>query len=242
MKFYNATTGQLFFSQAPDKIKGLNRIVEKGEFKMNSNDSFKSFRDRCHHQSRNVCKAVGPFTAPQAACAPPPVRIGTMIPYASGKTLVNLSTNAIGSALNYAFIGFGAAIDVVGPLFGSIDVATVLDEAFSVSRAGALTAISASYTEPSTFNLGNRIFIVNARIYRATAGSTSFFATNATVDLNPLTGNIIAGTTIHGENDNFPPVLVKAGDRLLMVFSLTEVGAVGVGNLQGRVSAGLTIE
>ena len=171
---------------------------------------------------------------PTLHALPPSVRMGMMIPYASGNTLVNMSTNAVGTAVGYAFIGFGTAFNVTGPLFNPIDVSLIRDEAFSVSRAGTITAISASYTEPSTFNLGNRIFIVNARIYQAAPGSTSFFATSATVDLPPLTGSITAGTRVHGENDNFEPVTVKPGDRLLMVFSLTEIGAVGAGNLQGE--------
>ncbi len=161
---------------------------------------------------------------------PPSVRMGMMIPYASSNTLVNTSTNAVGTA-GYAFVGFGTAFNVTSPLFNLIDVSLIRDEAFSVSRAGTITAISASYTEPSTFNLGNRIFAVNVRVYQAAPKSTSFFATSATV-YPPLTGSITSGTTVHGENDNFEPVTVKSGDRLLMVFSLTEIGAVGPGNAE----------
>lgn len=84
---------------------------------------------------------------------------------------------------------------------------------------------------------------VHATVFRAPAGSNTFTATAATVDLTPtLTGLIAIGDLVSGTT-TVPPVPVAAGDRLLMVYSIT---ATGLGDLAatvtGAASAGITIE
>jgi len=80
----------------------MNRIAEKGGVKMNSN-IFKHHGcgGGCGQTSNfcppngtgnNGCRALGPFTAVNAACIIPPANTGSVIPFASGVVPVTLTT------------------------------------------------------------------------------------------------------------------------------------------------------
>lgn len=189
----------------------------------------------------NGCRALGPFTAVDAACVIPPADTGSVIPFASGIVPVTLTTVLGGLVSTPAFIGFGTNILSPTVLGATIDLSGLFNEAFSVPRAGTLTAISASFTLTAAVTLLGTTTI-NAQIYRAPAGSNTFTPTGVSVDLAPpVTGVLAVGTTVFGSSSNFPPVPVAVGDRLLMVFSSTTSGTDLAGVVVGTASAGITI-
>ncbi|HJF32929.1 MAG TPA: hypothetical protein K8V56_14300 [Sporosarcina psychrophila] len=189
----------------------------------------------------NVCRALGPFTAVDSACIIPPANTGSVIPFASGVVPVVLTTVLGGLVSTPAFVGFGTNILSPTVLGTTIDLSGLFNEAFSVPRAGTLTAISASFTLTAAVTLLGTTTIT-AQIFRAPAGSNTFTPTGVSVDLAPaVTGVLAVGTTVFGTSANFPPVPVAAGDRLLMVFSSTTSGLDLAGAITGTASAGLTI-
>lgn len=190
---------------------------------------------------RDRCAVLGPFVAIDSKCIIPPQNTGSIIPFSSGITptiLVSALGGLIGTA---SLVGFGTAIPDVTVTNDTIDLlAPLLTEAFSVPRDGSITSISASFrvtvgiTVPGTGT-------VSARIYRAPAGSSTFTATDASVNLTPaLTGVVAVDTTLTGTSANFAPVTVAPGDRLLMVFSIT--GPTTATTLTGTASAGINIQ
>ena len=205
---------------------------------MNNNDC------DCHLES-SECNILGPFLAVKESCVkptPPPVRTGMVIPFSSGITLVNLSTLANGVIGLPSLIGFGTALAGFTPINNEFDTSGFATEAFSFSRSGTITAISAAFTVTIGINALVGVTTINARIYRAPEGSTVFTGTTATIDLTPtFTGIVSTGTTAFGSADITPVPLVR-GDRLLMVFSITTNGVNVLQTITGTVSAGITIE
>lgn len=185
-------------------------------------------------------KEIGPFIAIDAGSLTPlTAGAASRIPFSSGNNPSSLFTNAGGLPTDGTLLGFGSS-RAVGLTGASIDLTTALGtEAFSISQAGNITSISASYTVMNAFLTAGTVTI-RAQIYRATAGSNIFNPTNAFVDLAPLTTIVIG--TITNATVNLAPVPVAAGDLLLMVFSAS---ATGIGSLQnniaGNASAGITI-
>lgn len=209
-------------------------------------DSMSNSGCGCSSRSGNAeCQNFGPFLAVDAACIrqeAKPYTGGSMIPFSSGtvpSVLVSLLTGLVGTS---SLVGFGSSITGISIVNNTITL-PALNEAFSVPRDGNMTALSASFTE----TLGITVLgtaTINARIYRAPAGSNVFTATDATVNLTPMTGPITAGTTVSG-SASFPAIPVAAGDRLVMVFSVTASGAglpTLVNTVTGAASAGLYIE
>ena len=187
------------------------------------------------------CTALGPFIAIDAACIIPQPNIGSIIPFSSGITPVVLTSIAGGLVGTTSLIGFGTAIPGVTVTGTTIDLSGVATEAFSVPRAGNITAISATFTTLAALSLVGTTTTINARIYRAPANSNVFTATGATVNLTPpLTGALPLGTISSG-SANVPPVPVAQGDRLVMVFSITSTGLTVVQTVTGTASAGITI-
>lgn len=189
------------------------------------------------------CRFLGPFRAVDADCIIRPANTGSIIPFASGAP-VALAAVAGGLVTTGAIVGFGTAFPAVPiTLAGTtIDLTGLLfNEAFSVPRTGAVTAISASFTTTVALAALAGTATINAQIYRAPAGSNVFTATGATVDLAPtITGVALPiGTTFSGTSSNFAPVPVAPGDRLLMVFTVR--GTVVIAALVGTASAGITI-
>ncbi|MGE7951611.1 exosporium glycoprotein BclB-related protein [Lysinibacillus xylanilyticus] len=180
----------------------------------------------------NKCK-IGPFEAVDATCSPAPSVTRNMIPiipFSSGFSRANLETSAEGLPRVISLIGFGSSRNLI-PI-GDIDLTDNVTEAFSVPRAGSITAISASFATLSSPVLETTI---RARVYRAAADSNIFSPTDAFVDLTPIS---TTGTVARGLKNVSPSVHVEAGDLLLMVFSATASGQVG---FIGNAMAGITL-
>jgi len=187
------------------------------------------------------CTALGPFTAIDADCIIPTPNTGSIIAFSSGITPVLLTTIAGGLIGTSSLIGFGTAIPGISVLGTTIDLTGVATEAFSVPRAGNITAISATFTELAGLDLLGTTATINARIYRAPANSSIFTATGASVNLSPpLTGVLSLGAITSGAA-NVAPVPVAQGDRLVMVFTATATGTTLVLTITGSAEAGITI-
>ncbi|MGE7023087.1 exosporium glycoprotein BclB-related protein [Solibacillus cecembensis] len=190
--------------------------------------------DRCKN-------AIGPFLAVDKACIVPPVNRGSIIPFSSGLTPVVLATVALGLVGVPQQIGFGTATPGVALIGNTIDLSSVVTEAFVVPRAGNITAISASFKELLGVALVGTTTI-NATIYKATGTSAVYTATAASVNLSPsITGAVSIGQ-IFAASANLAPIPVAQGDRLVMVYSITVSGVTVIQVLTGTASAGITIE
>ncbi|MFJ7186156.1 exosporium glycoprotein BclB-related protein [Lysinibacillus xylanilyticus] len=196
--------------------------------------------------NNNVCENFGPFLAVDAACItnPPAATVGSIIPFSSGITPVELTILANGLVGTGSLVGFGTAVPGV-TIGNTIDITTdilagVFTEAFSVPRAGTITSISASLTTLATVAIFGPV-TVRAQIYRAVAGSNVFSPTTAFVDLAPPLASIALGT-ITFNTRNVTPVPVAPGDLLLMVFSATIAGTgTAIVTVTGAASAGINI-
>lgn len=189
---------------------------------------------------RNRCNVLGPFVAIDRDCIIPPASTGSIIPFSSGIVPSALISAVAGLAGTVSLVGFGTSIPAVTLLGETITVPAV-NEAFSVPRAGSISAISAAFTVTVALDILGEATTVNAQIYRAPAGSDVFSATGVSVNLAPaLTSLVTVGTTLTGSSSNFAPVPVAAGDRLLMVFSISDTTLVAA--VTGNASAGITID
>lgn len=190
--------------------------------------------------NNNECVARGPFEAIDAACITTPPATGSIIPFSSGIVPVILTAVAGGLIGTVSEVGFGTSIPGVTLVGTTIDVTSAVlgTEAFSVPRAGTITSISASFSATVAVTLVGGTATIRAQIYRAPAGSNIFSPTDAFVDLAPALSTIAVGTIAFGTR-NVTPVPVAAGDRLLMVFSVTTSGLAAV--ITGNASAGINI-
>ncbi|MDM5230754.1 exosporium glycoprotein BclB-related protein [Lysinibacillus pakistanensis] len=188
----------------------------------------------------NECTALGPFEAIEAACITTPPATGSIIPFASGTVPVALAAVAGGAIGTVSMVGFGTSIPGVTLTGTNIDLAgaTTGMEAFSVPRAGTITSISATLSVTVAVATFTGTATVRAQIYRAPAGSNLFSPTDAFVDLAPALTSLVVGAITFGTR-NVTPVPVAAGDRLLMVFSVTTSGAAAL--VTGNASAGINI-
>lgn len=206
--------------------------MKKGGVKMCMNNS------KCGCSNKNKCTALGPFEAIDAACITTPAATGSIIPFSSGIVPVVLVSLASGLSSTTSLVGFGTAIPGVTLTGTNIDLTTATGtEAFSVPRAGTISSISASLSATVALTLTGTA-TVRAQIYRAVAGSNVFNPTTAFVDLTPALSTIAIGTITSG-TANVTPVPVAAGDRLLMVFSVTTSGFAAT--ITGNASAGINI-
>ncbi|MGY3185746.1 exosporium glycoprotein BclB-related protein [Lysinibacillus sp. TE18511] len=197
--------------------------------------------DQCHN--------LGPFLAVDAACIPQPQprNTGSIIAFSSGLTTL-LTTAANGLIGAVSLVGFGSTVTGLALAGNNVDLTNLaFTEAFTVPRTGNVTSIAASFTVTTAIALPGLpgTTVVNARIYRAPAGSAVFSPTDVSVNLNPaLVGVINVGTVLSGTSDSFPPLPVVAGDNLLMVFSITATGTAPTlaATVIGTASAGITID
>ncbi|KOO51894.1 exosporium glycoprotein BclB-related protein [Viridibacillus arvi] len=195
----------------------------------------------CGCANNTNCTSLGPFTAVDAACITTPALTGTIVPFASGTIPVVLVTLAGGLVGTSSLVGFGTAIPGVSLVGNNIDLSAATGtEAFSVPRAGSITSISASLSATVALTLVGGTATVRAQVYRAVAGSNVFSPTTAFVDLSPALSTIAVGTITSG-TANVAPVSVAAGDRLLMVYSVTTTGIALATTITGNASAGINI-
>ncbi|WP_342515042.1 exosporium glycoprotein BclB-related protein [Sporosarcina sp. FSL K6-1522] len=188
------------------------------------------------------CKNFGPFNAIDAACILPPAIKGSVIPFASGLTPMVLTSVLNDLVSTGSLVAFGTNIPTAGVLGNTIDltgaIGGLLNESFSVPRAGTVTSISATFT-PTVALVVTGATTVVARLYHAPAGSGVFTATDVAVNLAPNINLIAVGGLVEGTSSNFAPLAVNPGDRLLMTFSTTSAGLASV--VTGTASAGITI-
>jgi BclB C-terminal domain-containing protein len=159
-------------------------------------------------------------------------------------TPVTLTTLAGGLADLGALIGFGSsvsAVNVSGATVSLVGAPTqALNEAFDAPRAGTITAISANYSNVAALALGSDTADVTVQLYHAAAGTTTFSPLAGVAATIPLTGTIVLGTAGSDLTTGLA-VPVVAGDRYLLVASLTTTGIALVTTLSGYLSAGLAI-
>lgn len=191
----------------------------------------------------NPCFSLGPFRATNPWCPPTGANSGSIIAFSSGITPVALTSVLGDVAGTAALVGFGTAAPVVGLLDTIVlPLPGVLTEAFNVPRNGTVTSISATFTETVGLTIApGGSATIRAQLYRAPAGSNTFTATNAFVNLAPnITGIISAFDVFEGNATvNLP---VRAGDRLVMAFTLeTTGGLLEIIALLGSATAGINI-
>ncbi|MEB2299871.1 hypothetical protein LAV72_09585 [Lysinibacillus xylanilyticus] len=121
-------------------------------------------------------------------------------------------------------------------------MANNFSEAFIVPHEGNITAISASLNVSSVFSIFTGTVTIRAQVFLAPEGSNIFTCTNASVDLVPsLTAPLTTNQLIFA-SANTPPVLVTAGDKLLMVFfNSTIIEPDTLTAIFGTASAGINI-
>nr|WP_307543028.1 exosporium glycoprotein BclB-related protein [Paenibacillus sp. W4I10] len=171
---------------------------------------------------------------------------GTIIPYASGLPVV--LTTVLGGLLNTSsLVGFGNSATGVSVSGGIIDLTgaagTLLNFAFSASRAGTITSLAAYFSMTAGLSLVGSTVTLTAQLFRSTTPNNSFTAVpGALVTLAPpLTGVLALGTISSGVTTGLS-IPVSAGDRLLMVFSASVTAGIDVATtVGGYASGGLTI-
>ena len=150
---------------------------------------------------------------------------GAIIPYASG--LPASLTTVLGGLLNTSsLVGFGNNASGVTISGGTIDLTgaagTLLNFAFSASRAGTITSLAAYFSTTAGLSLVGSTITLTAQLFRSTTPNNTFTAVpGAVVTLSPaLTGILSLGTISSGLTSGLS-IPVTAGDRLLMVFSVS---------------------
>ncbi|WP_374718803.1 exosporium glycoprotein BclB-related protein [Parageobacillus toebii] len=212
----------------------------------------KDWGEKCkdHHKPKIRCGCIngqavtvnGPAT-PGPPGPPGPPGAGAIIPYASGTTPVALATVAGGLVGTGAIVGFGSSAPTAslsaGTLTLGVGVGNIPDFAFVVPRTGTVTSISAFFSATVGVTLG-AAGTVRAELWIAPALSNTFTPTGVFVDLAPAFGPVVAiGATAAGTAAAALPV--AAGDKLLLVFSLTAPGSTAISTLTGFASAGVGI-
>ncbi|MEI2280995.1 exosporium glycoprotein BclB-related protein [Paenibacillus polysaccharolyticus] len=171
---------------------------------------------------------------------------GAIIPYASG--LPASLTTVLGGLLNTSsLVGFGNSASGVTINGGIIDLTgaagTLLNFAFSASRAGTITSLAAYFSTTAGLSLVGSTVTLTAQLFRSTTPNNTFTAVpGALVTLAPaLTGVLSLGTISSGLTTGLS-IPVAAGDRLLMVFSASVTAGIDVAStIAGYASGGLTI-
>ncbi|MBE7681209.1 exosporium glycoprotein BclB-related protein [Paenibacillus sp. P13VS] len=189
---------------------------------------------------------TGATGAPGSTGATGAAGAGAIIPYASGLP-VSLTT-VLGGLLNTSsLVGFGNSASGVSVNGGIIDLTgaagTLLNFAFSASRAGTITSLAAYFSTTAGLSLVGSTITITAQLFRSTTPNNSFTAVpGAVVTLTPsLTGVLALGTISSGLTTGLS-IPVAASDRLLMVFSASVTAGIDVATtLAGYASGGLSI-
>ncbi|HDX9591115.1 TPA: bclB domain-containing protein, partial [Bacillus pseudomycoides] len=173
---------------------------------------------------------------------------GSIIPFASGGPAV-LTTLANGLLGTGSLIGFGSFVPTVSILGAdpnttlTLPMAGIANEAFVVPRNGTITSVYAHLSAIAIVNLGTSA-TVRAQVYRNTnPNDNTFDAIPSTlVTLNPnITGPIGTFQNLFNSVTGLT-ASVNAGDRLLMVFTVTASGITTIVTVTGYASAGITID
>ncbi|MBX8944415.1 hypothetical protein [Lysinibacillus sp. K60] len=196
---------------------------------------------KCNNESPTFkYDKFGTFTAHDTQCINNSIAAtGSIIPFSSGISL-SVFEDIFGD-IDGSMLGFGTASNFVPIVNNSIDLTNFLTEAFVVSRAGKITAISATFTTITGVIFDGSVTI-RAQIFLAPKGSNIFTGTSASIDLAPpITGPDPTGQ-ITFASANTPPVQVNVGDSLIMAFYISSTtGNVDIDVIIGDANAGINI-
>jgi len=184
---------------------------------------------------------VGP-TGPTGPTGPAgPAGTGAIIPFASGNpvALTSLLGGAPGTG---ALIGFGNATEGVPVSGPTIDVTSVPNYAFSIPRAGTITAVSGFFSSTTALALIATTVTIHGELYCSSIPANTLAPVPGTfVVLGPaLTGIVGIGTISSGSVTglNIP---ITAQSRCAMVYSINASGLSLINTVVGYVSGGLVI-
>ncbi|WP_318538868.1 exosporium glycoprotein BclB-related protein [Geobacillus thermoleovorans] len=153
-----------------------------------------------------------------------------------------MAATAVGLADTASLIGFGNSTSSISLIGNTINLGGVSNFSFTVPRNGIITAVAANFSATTgTALLGTAT--IRAQLYISTSPSSNIFTAipSTLVTLNPTITFPIsllqnASGIVTGLN-----VPVNAGDRLLMVFSVTTSGLSIASSITGYASAGVSI-
>ncbi|MEH6851895.1 exosporium glycoprotein BclB-related protein, partial [Bacillus pseudomycoides] len=176
-----------------------------------------------------------------------PTGPASIIPFASGgpAELVTLAGGLLGTG---SLIGFGSFVPNVSILGAdpnttlTLPLTGIANEAFVVPRNGTIESIYAHLSAITILNLGTDA-TVRAQVYINTnPANNNFTAISSTlVTLNPnITVPIVGFQNLFNSVTGLT-ASVNAGDRLVMVFTVTANGSILATTVTGYASAGITI-
>ena len=192
--------------------------------------------------------AAGPTGATGTAGAAGPTGAagnGAIIPFSSGIP-VTMTTVAGGVVGIPSLVGFGNSAPSVGILGTTIDLTnasgTLTNFAFSVPRAGTITALSAYFSATAAATLIGTEITIRAQLYQSTTPNNVFSpVAGAAVNLAPALGGVISIGTIANGITTGLNIPVTPQTRFLLVFSASATGVSLVTVAVGYASAGLSI-
>jgi BclB C-terminal domain-containing protein len=154
-----------------------------------------------------------------------------------------MTTASDGTANEGALISFGSVANSVSVVGGTVDltgsVGQPIDEAWVQPRSGTMTSLSVMYSNVVPVSLSPGSAVINVALYTAISGSNTFASTGTSVNM-PLSGSLVLGTT-EVANTGAISIPIIAGNRYLLVASITTTGISGSTSLTGYISAGINI-
>lgn len=167
---------------------------------------------------------------------------GAVIPFASGLNPMLMTSIAGGLVGTPSFVAFGASES--GPnLTSPINLQGASSMAFSLSRDGTITSISAYFNNLAEIDLTDSTVSITVQLYQSTTPNEIFTAIPGTsFTLSPaLSGIVPVGFSASGSLTGLS-IPVTANTRLLLVYSITATGESLVNTVVGTASAGVTIQ
>jgi BclB C-terminal domain-containing protein len=200
--------------------------------------------------STGAAGAIGPTglagTATNTGAAGPTGAVsgGSIIPFASAAPISVATIAPSGVASLAALLGFANSVSNVAVAASTVSLVGnggPFDFAFDAPRSGTVTAISANFSNVAALILGGGVTAsLEVQLYHAAAGSNTFTGLPVTVTLSALTGTLVLGTTAFGLTTGLSQAVV-AGDRYLLVATVTTTGTALAVSINGYLSAGLNI-
>ncbi|AYV76701.1 MAG: hypothetical protein Terrestrivirus12_4 [Terrestrivirus sp.] len=177
---------------------------------------------------------------------------GGNIPFSSGQP-ISLADNGSGSVGIPVFVAFGNSTAGVTNLGSTIDLTggsggVAANMAFSSPRIGTITSMTAFFTVTTPLTLpSDGTYVITAALYTSPGPipNNSFVAISPSVSITlpTISSSLLSipvGTYVSGSTTNLM-VPVSLGDRILLVLSATATGGAQGVQINGFVSAGLSI-
>jgi BclB C-terminal domain-containing protein len=158
-----------------------------------------------------------------------------------------MTTVAGGVVGTTGLVGFGSSASGITLLGGNIDLTggvlgPLINFAFSVPRAGTITAIAAYLSTTAALALVGTTITVTAQLYSSTTPDNIFSPVpGASVTLAPPLTGILSIGTISNNITTGLAIPVTPETRLLLVFSATAAGETLINTVEGYASAGVSI-